>query len=117
MSRIRSDFWVSAHLRRCALEGIDAVLRRRGSDEAGAIYLTVDRLDGSVDLIGPAPQMLVPEGEVDRLFSVVLANRSPPDVEERMRREISFDPDLWWISVDDRAGRSFLDVVGLESGR
>ncbi len=117
MSRIRSDFWVSAHLRRCALEGIDAVLRRRGSDEAGAIYLTVDRLDGSVDLIGPAPQMLVPEGEVDRLFSVVLANRSPLDVEERMRREISFDPDLWWISIDDRQGRSLVEPISLGPGR
>ena len=30
MARLRSDFWVSAYLRRCAIEGVDAVLRRRG---------------------------------------------------------------------------------------
>ena len=111
MSRIRSDFWVSAHLRRCALEGIDAVLRRRGSDEAGAIYLTIDRLDGTADLLGPAPQSLVPEGEVDRLFALVLANRTPLELEERMQREIRFDPDLWWISIDDRQGRSLVEPV------
>ena len=29
--------------------------------------------------------------------------------EERMRREIRFDPDLWFVEVEDRAGRSFLD--------
>ena len=111
MSRIRSDFWVSAHLRRCALEGIDAVLRRRGSDEAGAIFISIDRLDGTADLLGPAPQMLVPEGEVDRLFAPVLTGRTPLDIEERMRREISFDPDLWWISIDDRQGRSLVEPV------
>jgi hypothetical protein len=111
VSRIRSDFWVSAHLRRCALEGIDAVLRRRGSEEAGAIYISVDRLDGRVDLLGPVPQMLLPEGEVDRLFSVMLADRTPLDIDERMRREISFDPDLWWISIDDRQGRCLVEPV------
>jgi hypothetical protein len=112
VSRIRSDFWVSAHLRRCALEGIDAVLRRRGSEEAGSIYISIDRLDGTGYLLGPAPQMLVPDGEVDRLFSVLLADPTPLDIEERMRREIRFDPDLWWIGIDDRQGRSLVEPVG-----
>ena len=111
MSRIRSDFWASAHLRRCALEGVDAVLRRRGSPEAGAIFVSVDRLDGSADLYGPAPSILVPEDELSRLFAPVLSGRTPLDVDERMRRELSFDPDLWWIGIDDRLGRSLLDVV------
>ena len=112
MSRIRSDFWVSAHLRRCAVEGVDAVLRRRGAEEAGAIFVSLDRLDGSVDLFGPAPQTLVSADELGRLFASVLSGAAPPDIEARMRREISFDPDLWWISIDDRAGRSFLEIVG-----
>jgi hypothetical protein len=117
LNRIRSDFWVSAHLRRCAVEGVDAVLRRRGSDEAGAIFVTLDRLDGSVDLFGPAPQTLVPEDELGRLFAPILSGAAPPDVEARMRRELSFDPDLWWISIDDRGGRSFLEIVGEEPDR
>lgn len=117
MSRIRSDFWVSAHLRRCAVEGVDAVLRRRGSPEAGAIFVAVDRLDGTADLLGPAPQALVPDGEADRLFAPVLRDRTPLEVEERMRREISFDPDLWWIAIDDRQGRSFVEPVPDEPPR
>lgn len=117
MSRIRSDFWVSAHLRRCAIEGVDAVLRRRGAAEAGAIFIGVDRLDGTADLLGPAPQSLVPEGEADRLFATMLSARTPLDVAERMRREISFDPDLWWISIDDRLGRSLVESVRDEPSR
>ena len=109
--RLRSDFWVSAHLRRCAAAGIDAVLRRRGAAEAGAIWVKVDRLDGTASLYGPAPQALVGEDTADRLFEAVLLERFPGDVEERLAREIRFDPDSWIIEIDDRAGRSLLDLA------
>jgi len=108
--RIRSDFWVSAHLRRCGVEGLDAVLRRRGAAEAGAIFVKVDRLDGTASLYGPAPQSMV-EDVGGRLFTPVLEAAPVLDVEERMRREIRFDPDLWWIEIADRAGRHFLDLA------
>ena len=51
--RLRSDIWVSALLRRCASEGAFAVLRRRGAEEAGAIFILIDRLDGTLALYGP----------------------------------------------------------------
>lgn len=111
MARLRSDFWVAAHLRRCALDGIDAVLRRRGAAEAGAIFVSVDRLDGSVDLYGPAPQSLVLGDELDRLFAPVLQGAPPAEVEARMAREIRFDPDLWWIGIDDRLGRANVQLA------
>ena len=50
MARLTSDFWVSAHLRRCRIDGLEAVLRRRGAAEAGAVFVSVDRLDGTADL-------------------------------------------------------------------
>lgn len=111
-ARLRSDFWVSAHLRRCGVEGIEAVQRRRGAAEAGAIFVSVDRLDGRVDLYGPAPQLFVGEDAPNRLFHPVLTAAEPPAVEARMAREIGFDPDLWWIAIDDRAGRSLLELAG-----
>jgi hypothetical protein len=111
-ARIRSDFWASAHLRRCALEGIDAVLRRRGAPEAGAIFVTLDRLDGTVDLYGPAPQSLLEEDDITgRLFAPILTAKTPLDIEARMARELKFDPDLWWLSIDDRQGRHLLDLA------
>jgi hypothetical protein len=110
-ARIRSDFWVSAHLRLCAGRGIDAVLRRRGAAEAGAIFVSVDRLDGNVDLYGPAPQSEVAEGGTSRVFERLLAAQPSAAVESRMARELRFDPDLWWLSIDDREGRSLLDLA------
>lgn len=111
MTRIRSDFWVAAHLRRLAGEGVDAVLRRRGAAEAGAIFVSLDRLDGTADLFGPAPQMLIPEDEGGRLFLPAIEAGTPLAVEERMAREVRFDPDLWWLAIDDRQGRSLLDLA------
>ena len=55
MSRLRSDFWVSAYLR-STIEGVEAALRKRGAAEAGAIFVKLDRLDGTASLYGPAPQ-------------------------------------------------------------
>ncbi len=110
MSRLRSDFWVSAYLRRCGVEGVDAVLRKRGAAEAGAIFVKVDHLDGTASLYGPAPQLFLDESG-ERLFMPVLEAVTPLDVEERMTRELRFDSDLWLVEVDDRAGRHFLDLA------
>jgi hypothetical protein len=110
MNRLRSDFWVSAYIRRCDVEGVEAVLRKRGAAEAGAVFVKVDRLDGTACLYGPAPQVFLDDSG-DRLFSAVLMDAPPLDVEERMVRELKFDPDLWLVEVDDRTGRHFLDLA------
>ena len=113
MARLRSDFWVAAHLRRCAVEGVSAVQRRRGAPEAGAIFVKVDRLDGRADLYGPAPQALFEGDETaGRRFETLMHEALPPDVETRLAREIRFDSDLWIVEIDDREGRHFLELAG-----
>lgn len=111
MARLRSDFWVSAYLRRCGVEGLAAVLRRRGAAEAGAIYVKLDHLDGTASLFAPAPQSLVGEDAGERLFTAVLARVPPLDVEDRMAREGRFDPDYWLVEVDSREGRHLLPIA------
>ena len=111
--RIRSDFWVSAYLRRCGVEGVIAVQRRRGAAEAGAIFVKLERLDGTAALYGPAPQSQTAEAGVERLWSRLHREDfiDTSRVEDRLRKEISFDPDLWIVEVEDRAGRHFLDLA------
>ncbi|MGO4665857.1 DUF1491 family protein [Bosea sp. 2RAB26] len=102
MARLTSDFWVSAYLRQAALDGFDAVLRRRGASEAGAIFVKLDRLDGTAALYGPAPQALADEGGARR-FQLIL-DSDPLSVEERVERERRFDPDLWLVEIENRKG-------------
>ena len=113
--RLRSDIWVSAYLRRCMIEGASAVLRRRGAAEAGAIFVKVDRLDGTASIYGPAPQSEVldlPLG-VERLFARThkLEWIESAEAERQLQRELRFDPDLWIVEVEDRQGRSWLDMM------
>lgn len=112
--RLRSDFWVSAYLRRCGVEGMPAILRRRGAAEAGAILVKLDRLDGTATLYGPAFLSTVDDRAIARLFVRLHAPEAlpVPDVEARLVREIGFDPDLWIVEVDDRFGRHLLDLEG-----
>ena len=112
--RLKSAIWVAAYVRRCQIEGAYAVVRRRGAEEAGAIFVKNNRLDATADLFGPAPQTAFDEAKpVDRVFAPLLKVQPAPeaDVEARLAREISFDPDVWIVEVEDRAGRNFLDQI------
>jgi len=105
---------VAAYVRRCHGEGAFAAVRRRGAEEAGAIFIKLNRLDGAAELFGPAPQSVFEEAHPsDRAFVRSLGNAPVPEekVEERLVREIRFDSDAWIIEVEDRAGRHFLDNV------
>jgi hypothetical protein len=112
--RLKTALWVAAYLRRCNVEGIAAVVRRRGAEEAGAVFIRIDRLDGTSELFGPAPQSeFDAAGDTDRAFVQSLKESPAPDaaVEAYLAREIKFDPDVWIVEVEDRAGRNFLNLV------
>jgi hypothetical protein len=113
--RLKSGIWVAAYLRRCNAEGAFAVVRRRGAEEAGAVFIVVNRLDGNATLYGPAPQAVFDEAQPsDRMFTAMTGGQTPApeaDIDARIAREVKFDPDIWVVEVEDRAGRHFLDQL------
>jgi hypothetical protein len=111
--RLKSAIWVAAYVRRCHLEGAFAVVRRRGAEEAGAIFVKISKLDGTAALYAPAPQSDFDEAQPgDRRFVSVLPAVYAPDadIEARLAREMKFDTDVWIVEVEDREGRHFLDL-------
>src|SRR5258706_13900438 len=110
--RMKSGIWVAAYVRRCNGEGAFAAVRRRGADEAGAIFIKLNRLDGTADIYVPAPQSAFEDSHpTDRAFSPGLPVLPAPeaDVEAYLAGQIRFDPDVWVVEAEDRAGRHFLD--------
>ncbi|WP_281967606.1 DUF1491 family protein [Roseovarius nanhaiticus] len=108
MTRLTADFWVHAYLARLRGLDIPAFVTAHGDDTAGAVLVKLNTLDGkaaafqrSFDLMSGARnwQTLTegPEAEVDAAIA----------------RQRGFDPDLWVIEVEDRAGRHLLDQPGL----
>jgi hypothetical protein len=109
--RVTSVIFVSALTRRVFAAGLAAAIVKRGAEEAGAIFLTVDRLDGTVDLYGPAPQSAVESRDSDRSFLRLGERATPDEIERRLTRERRFDSDLWIVAIEDREGRPFVEVT------
>jgi hypothetical protein len=112
--RLKSGIWVSAYVRRCHAEGAFAAVRRRGAEEAGAIFIKLNRLDGTADIYGPAPQTAFEDSHPsERAFAPGLPAQPAPeaDVEAYLARQIRFDPDIWIVEVEDRAGRHFIEKL------
>ena len=80
--RLKSALWVAAYLRRCQVEGAFAVVRRRGAEEAGAIFVRISRLDGTSDLFGPAPQSALDTSR----GATAPSRQALPSSRRRMRR-------------------------------
>ena len=110
--RLRSDIFVAAYLRQRNGENAFAVVRHKGAAEAGAIFICIDRLDGTADLYGPAPQTAFDEARPHRLFQKLSPDKATSvEIDARLVREIKFDPDCWIIDVEDRTGQARLDLV------
>jgi hypothetical protein len=111
--RLKSSIWVAAYLRRCQTEGIFAAVRKRGAEEAGAVFVKVALLNGNAMLYAPAPQTAYDESHpIERIFAPTSPQPVPEAaVEERLAKEIRFDPDVWIVEAEDRAGRHFLDLT------
>ena len=107
--RLKSGIWVNAYLRRCAVEAVPAMVVRRGQADAGAIFIAVDRLDGTIQLYGPAPAGL-DETDSERFWVPCFDGKAVSEEKSNayIERQADFDPDLWVIAVEDKQGRHFL---------
>ena len=104
---------MAAYLRRCQSAGVFGAVRRRGAEEAGAVFVKIATMDGSAMLYVPAPQTVYDDSRpIERLFMPVSPNPMPEQsVEDRLTREVRFDPDAWIVETEDKAGRHFLDLA------
>jgi hypothetical protein len=104
--RLKTEIWARAYIRRCAVAGVIATVVRHGDDDAGAVFVKLNRLDGTAAVYGPAPMSLASDGG-GRTFAAHLDDPSTSDAaaEQYLARQIEYDPDLWLIEVEDRLGR------------
>jgi hypothetical protein len=104
MTRVTSDFYVSSLVRRIFSEGGFAAVSKRGAMEAGAVFVSIDRLDGLFDLYGPAPQSMFSELPNGRLFEQLFSSVEKEALLERLNNEARMDPDYWLVEIEARDG-------------
>ena len=108
MTRLSTDFWVAAYLARLEAIGVPAHLISKGDATAGAVIVKVATMDGQASAYA---RETGPDG--DRIWATLAEPGPEADVDERLKRQLGFDPDLWIIEVEDPKGRSLLEEDGL----
>ncbi|TCP60042.1 hypothetical protein EV663_11338 [Rhodovulum bhavnagarense] len=106
--RLTAEFWVQAYMARLRLVDIPAFVVVHGDDTAGAVLVKLNTLDGQAR----AFQRSFDLAAGDRVW-IVLAEGEEAEVDAAIARQRGFDPDLWVVEVEDRAGRHLLDQPGL----
>jgi hypothetical protein len=108
--RLKAEVWAKAYLRSCASAGVSAAVVRHGDDDAGAIFIKVNRLDGTARLFGPAPAGFE-TGQYERQWVAHIdgPTTTEAEVDSYLARQIEFDRDIWILEVEDREGRHFLE--------
>ncbi len=109
--RVTSDFFVSALVRQIFGEGGFAAVSKRGAPEAGAVFICVDRLDGSFDFYAPAPQSMFDERPETRLFERRFEKTDRETIDARLKSEARMDPDYWLVDIEAREGKVELPLA------
>jgi hypothetical protein len=108
MTRLTARFWIDAYLARLRLADIPAFVTAHGDDTAGAVLVKISTLDGQARAMMRGFDL----STGDRVWQE-LAGGTEAEVDLSIRRQCDFDPDLWVVEVEDRAGRHLLDEDGL----
>jgi hypothetical protein len=106
MVELKTEFWVSALIRRAQIAGVFAAVARKGDPDAGAVLVKVATLDGRARLYAPARA-----GGEERVWldlSAGALGENEPNVDAYARRRADTDPDLWVVEIEDKQGRTFL---------
>ncbi len=103
--RLKAGIFVRALIRRAEVAGASAYVVRKGSEESGAVFLRINRLDGTSLVLDQARQ-----GEGDLVWVKPLGDAAADDrVRIYFEKQMKFDPDLWIVEIEDREGRAFVD--------
>ena len=104
--RLKAELFVKAVIRRAEVAGAAAFVVRRGAEEAGAIFLKINRLDGTCMVLSQAVR-----GDGERIWMKPLGDTADDAAASAyFEKQMRYDPDLWILEIEDRAGRSFVDA-------
>ena len=104
-ARLKAGIFVRSLIRRAEVAGAQAYVVKKGSEEAGAVFLKISRLDGTCTILNQ-----VRPGDGELAWAKPLGG---PCDEARaaayLAKQTKFARDLWIVEIEDREGRPFVD--------
>ncbi|MDD2325342.1 MAG: DUF1491 family protein [Alphaproteobacteria bacterium] len=106
-----SDLRITAQIRIATRAGIPMTVLHKGHAQSGTIYLKLNRLDGTAEVLS----QIRLEGEL-----VWLSASDGKPVPEReadayLQRQTDFDSDAWVIEIEDKQGRHWFPEKIIDS--
>ncbi|HZH28562.1 MAG TPA: DUF1491 family protein [Azospirillaceae bacterium] len=100
--RLPTDLWVRLHVRRCLVDGIPAVIARKGAPSGGTVLLKVNQLEKGVRVLSQVRDL---DGKLAWMAALGGGLVPEADADAYIARAVQRDPDIWVVEVEDRQGR------------
>jgi hypothetical protein len=111
--RLKSAIWVQALLRRCSVEGKFGAVLHKGAEEAGAVFVVINHLDGTYDFLGPPPGSST-NADGEKIFiREVAAATDWLQISEKIDRKKKSDTDIWVVEIEDRVGLAGITLASI----
>ncbi|WP_122464742.1 DUF1491 family protein [Brevundimonas lutea] len=103
---ISSDVWVAGLIRRAEIGGAFATVVKRGDARGGAVI--VKAYDTSTRRARLYSEAFGMDGE--RRWIQPIESEFESELDAYVDRQRRYDPDLWVVEIEDREGRSFVEI-------
>ena len=99
--RLPTGLWVTAHVARCSSQGMPVVVVRRGDPHRGVVIVKQHHVGEGFRVVAQARNV---DGAL--IWQRAHGDRLVPEAEADgyIERQVAYDPDLWIIEVEMRAG-------------
>jgi hypothetical protein len=104
--RLKSGIWIQAQVRLCGINNLAAYVAKKGDADAGAIFLRLNKLDGSNFIYSQTRAM---SGQIAWSSA---GDGEPMDdlaAHEYLEKQQKYDPDLWILEIEDPDGKYEFD--------
>ena len=105
-ARIKTEYWVQAHLRRCAVATIPAFVVRRRDPERGMVLVKINTLGEGCKVLTQVRDL---DGRLGWLSALDGTLASEAEADAYIARQVDRDPDLWVVEIEDRDGRNWFE--------
>jgi hypothetical protein len=104
--RLKSEYWVQAHLRKCNAVGVPAYVARYGDNDRGLVVLKINTLVEGCRVYTQTRDM---DGNLAWLAALGGELTAERDADAYIARQTDRDPDLWVVEIEDREGRRWFE--------
>ena len=100
--RVTTDLWISAYRAKLEKEGIPFYFYKIGDKSAGAILIKMFNLEEKFELYHRISDLN------GRQKWEILLSGNEEQIDNAIKNQCNFDPDVWVLVIDDPRGKNYL---------